>query len=379
MRHFFRRGVLALLTTILLFFSAFPVKSSSAPEGISAESAALICGETGQVIWEKEGNKRLSMASTTKIMTALLALEAAQEKKDPIVSITEEMVAVEGSSMGLQVGDEISLRNLAAGMLLASGNDAANAAALYLAGSQEDFAEQMNARAKKIGLENTHFVTPSGLDAEGHYSTALDMAKLAQEALKNQWFQKLSSSQTCQVRFQIPEKTVSYENHNKLLRLYEGCIGVKTGFTKKSGRCLVSAAYRDGVTLIAVTLSAPDDWNDHCLLLDYGFSVLEPVSFDGRDFSCSVPLAGGTKDDIKVQGLTGEELPLFSEEAEKITKRVFLPRFVYAPLKKGEALGKIVYYLDGTEIFSVPVAAQESVESIQKEKDGIWKKIFGPR
>ena len=378
MQHFIRRGVLAVFAAILVVLSAFPVKSVSLPDGISAESAVLICGETGQVIWEKESEKKLSMASTTKIMTALLALEAAEEKKDPIVSITEEMVAVEGSSMGLQAGDEISLRNLAAGMLLASGNDAANAAALYLAGSQEAFAERMNARAKELGLENTHFVTPSGLDAQEHYSTALDMARLAQEALKNHWFQELSSSRTYQVQFQAPEKAVSYENHNKLLRLYEGCIGVKTGFTKKSGRCLVSAAQRDGVTLIAVTLNAPDDWNEHCLLLDYGFSVVKPVSFNGKEFSLSLPLTGGEKEGVKVQGLEGGELPLFAEEAQKITKRVFLPRFVYAPVKKGDTLGKIVYYLDGTQIFSIPVAAQENVASIQKEKDGIWKKIFGP-
>ena len=165
-------------------------------------------------------------------MTALLALEEAEKEGDPTVTVTEEMVAVEGSSMGLRAGDELPLTGLAAGMLLASGNDAANAVALYLDGSQEAFAERMNRRAVEIGMGNTHFVTPSGLDDEAHYSTAFDMALLAREALKNNKFRELASSGTYQIAFDNPEKKVQYTNHNKLLWLYEGCIGVKTGFTK---------------------------------------------------------------------------------------------------------------------------------------------------
>ncbi len=335
----------------------------------------LISADTGLPLYEKKADIPHSMASTTKIMTALLALEAAEEEGDPIVSITEEMVAVEGSSMGLQAGDEISLSDLAAGMLLASGNDAANAAALYLSGSQEAFAQRMNSRAKELGLKNTSFITPSGLDAEGHYSTAEDLAALARAALQNERFRELSGAKSYSVSFQSPEKTVQYTNHNKLLWLYEGAIGVKTGFTKKSGRCLVSAAQRDGVTLIAVTLNAPDDWNDHMALFDYGFSALEKVSFDGREIAVSLPVAGGEAESVMVRGLPGGELALLPADAAKITKRVFLPRFVYAPVEDGEALGKIVYYLEGSKIFSVSITAQESVDRKEKEEKGLFHRI----
>lgn len=342
---------------------------------VSAQSAVLISGDTSTVLYEKNSRQQMSMASTTKIMTALLALEEAERADDPVVSITEEMVAVEGSSMGLQAGDELTLTNLAAGMLLASGNDAANAAALYLSGTQEKFADRMNRRAAEIGMENTHFVTPSGLDDEEHFSTAYDMALLAEEALKNEEFRRLCSSSTYQVTFKNPEKKVSYTNHNKLLRLYEGCIGVKTGFTKKSGRCLVSAAQRDGITLIAVTLNAPDDWNDHMALLDYGFSKMECVSFDGSSFSASVPVVGAEQHNFQVRGGAGGQVPLPIEEADQVTCRVLLPTFCYAPISEGDPIGRLQYYLGNSPVYSVPVFAAESV-AIQPKKQKFWEKWF---
>lgn len=345
------------------------------PKSISAESSVLITADTGTVLYEKDAHTQLSMASTTKIMTALLALEEAGRSGDPPVDITEEMVAVEGSSMGLQAGDRVTLTNLAAGMLLASGNDAANAAAICLAGSQEEFAVLMNRRAEEIGMEDTHFVTPSGLDDEEHYSTAYDMALLAREALKNQEFRRLASSSVLQVEFLEPEKKVSYTNHNKLLRMYDGCIGVKTGFTKKSGRCLVSAAERDGVTLIAVTLNAPDDWNDHTALLDYGFSTVKSVSFDGSGFTAKVPVAGSAMETVLVRGGTGGSISLPAGEADQIVRRVFLPAFCYAPVKAGDQVGKLQYYLGDSPVYSVPLLAEESA-AIQEREPGFWEKIF---
>lgn len=348
------------------------------PETVSAQSAVLISADTGAVLWEKDAERQMSMASTTKIMTALLTLEEAERTGDPAVDVTEEMVAVEGSSMGLQAGDRITLKNLAAGMLLASGNDAANACALYLDGSTEKFAERMNLRAQELGMEDSHFVTPSGLDDEQHYSTAYDMALLARAALQNSEFQKLASSSTYQVEFLEPEKRVSYTNHNKLLRMYDGCIGVKTGFTKKSGRCLVSAAQQEGVTLIAVTLNAPDDWNDHTALLDYGFSILESVPFNGGDFSARVPVAGSNIDSVSVRAGAGGSLSLPKEQAEKITCRVMLPAFCYAPVQAGERLGRLQFYLDGAEIYSIPITAAESCD-LQEPKPGFWERLFGKR
>ena len=198
-----KRGVAIGLAAALLCLG-LPVSARGEELAVSARSAVLLSGESGAVLWEKNPRERLPMASTTKIMTALLTLEEAERAGDPAVDITEEMAAVEGSSMGLQAGDRLTLANLAAGMLLASGNDAANAAALFLDGSQEGFARRMNSRAEEIGMKDTHFVTPSGLDAEDHFSTAYDLALLAREALENEAFAELAASPRCEVTFIEP-------------------------------------------------------------------------------------------------------------------------------------------------------------------------------
>lgn len=378
MRLKFGRCFCVLVCAAVFVFLGGTALAADPPESLSAQSAVLISGDTGAVLFEKDAHRQMSMASTTKIMTALLTLEAAERSGDPAVEITEEMVAVEGSSMGLQAGDRITLTNLAAGMLLASGNDAANSAACFLAGSQEKFAEQMNERAQELGLENTHFVTPSGLDDEAHYSTAYDMACLAREALANAFFSELASSSTYQVEFLEPEKKVTYTNHNKLLRLYEGCVGVKTGFTKKSGRCLVSAASRDGVSLIAVSLNAPDDWNDHMAMLDYGFASYKSLSLDGSGFSGRLPVVGGKdgKNAVSVYGGAGGSVTVPRDRAESITSRILLPAFVYAPVSAGDRVGRIQYCLDEKEIYSVPLLAGEDVDPAEK-KPGFWERLFG--
>ena len=379
MRSFFKRAAGVLLAVFCCAFFIFPnAPSASAagyPERISAESAALISFDTGTVLYEKNAREKRSMASTTKIMTALLALEEAEQNGDSTVHVTEEMVRVEGSSMGLQAGDELTLFNLCAGMMLASGNDAANTVALTLADTQENFAQLMNLRAQELSLRDTHFVTPSGLDDEAHYSTAYDMAQLARAALKNESFLKIVSSSTMQVEFLQPEKRVSYTNHNKLLRLYDGCIGVKTGFTKKSGRCLVSAARRDGVTLIAVTLNAPDDWNDHIALLDYGFSTVETVTLDGQDFTAEIPVVGGTQETISVRGGAGGTISLSKQEAEQLTRSVLLPKFCYAPVQAGDRIGKLQFSLGGAPVYSVPIYAEGSVSNFVPEPT-FWERIF---
>ncbi len=366
----------ALLLALFLPCAGARAQGASAPEGLSARSAVLICADTGAILYEKDAHTRMSMASTTKIITALLTLEEAERSGDPAVDITEEMVAVEGSSMGLMPGDRLALADLAAGMLLASGNDAANAAALYLNGSLEAFADRMNRRARELGLDDTHFVTPSGLDDEEHYSTAADMAFLARAALENESFRRLCSSPTYTVEFLEPEKKAVYTNHNKLLRMYGGCIGVKTGFTKKSGRCLVSAAERDGVTLIAVTLNAPDDWNDHTALLDYGFSTMKSVSFDGSDFSAALPVVGGERESVTVRGGQGGSVAVPAEQADQITCRVFLPAFCYAPVRKGDQIGRLQYYLGDSPVYSIPILAEEDVGYFTPEP-GFWEKLFG--
>lgn len=379
LKHWRNRAA-ALGLSLCLVGALCPVARAAGPE-VSAQSAVVLTADTGAVLFEKDGHTPRPVASTTKIMTALLALEAAQERGDPLVDITQEMVAVEGSSMGLQAGDSISLTGLAAGMLLASGNDAANAAALYLDASLESFAARMNQRAAALGMEDTHFVTPSGLDGEdaqglGHLSTAYDMALLARAALENQAFRQLCSSPSLAVEFAEPVKRVTYTNHNKLLTQYPGCVGVKTGFTKEAGRCLVSAAERDGALLIAVTLNAPNDWEDHAALLDYGFTQVEPYQLAGGDVRLTVPVVGSPVEVMSLRGSNGGEVTLPLGQGAQVERVVRVPKFLYAPVEAGEQVGEICWYLEGQLLGSAPLTAAGAAP-LQEKAPSLWERLFG--
>ena len=379
LKHWRNRAA-ALGLSLCLVGALCPVARAAGPE-VSAQSAVVLTADTGTVLFEKDGHTPRPVASTTKIMTALLALEAAQEQGDPLVDITQEMVAVEGSSMGLQAGDSISLTGLAAGMLLASGNDAANAAALYLDGSLESFAARMNQRAAALGMEDTHFVTPSGLDGEdaqglGHLSTAYDMALLARAALEDQAFRQLCSSPSLAVEFAEPVKRVTYTNHNKLLTQYQGCVGVKTGFTKEAGRCLVSAAERDGALLIAVTLNAPNDWEDHTALLDYGFTQVEPYPLAGGDVRLTVPVVGSPVEVVSLRGSNGGEVTLPLGQGAQVERVVHAPKFLYAPVEAGEQVGEICWYLEGQLLGSAPLTAAGAAP-LQEKAPSLWERLFG--
>lgn len=367
------KKILFLLAALLLL--PLPTARAANEPGVSAQSAILISGDDGTVIFEKNAHERLAMASTTKIMTALLTLEEAERAGDPIIDITEEMVRVEGSSMGLQAGNRLTLTNLTSGMLLASGNDAANAAALYLGESQEGFAKLMNARAREIGMEETNFVTPSGLDDDEHYSTAYDMALLGREAMMNDEFARIAGSSALQVEFIEPEQRVSYTNHNKLLRIYDGCIGIKTGFTKKAGRTLVSAARREGTTLIAVTLNAPDDWDDHTAMFDYGFETVKTVQMGGEALPETLPVAGSDKQGVTLRMGQRLSMTLPIEQAQGVESRVLLPRFLYAPVMAGERVGRVQYLMGGEEIYSVPIIASEEAGALELPERSGWERF----
>ena len=239
------------------------------PPQVSAKSAALLDGTTGECLCEKNGDQRALIASTTKIMTGLLVCEAGD--LDRTVTVPETAAGTEGSSMYLKSGETLTRRELLYGMMLHSGNDAALTLAISVSGSEAAFVRQMNRRACALNLTQTHFANPHGLDSGENYSTALDLVRLAQAALQNEQFRAVVSTKT----ITCAGRTLT--NHNKLLWRYDGCIGVKTGYTRHAGRILVSAAERGGRMLIAVTISDPDDWRDHVSLLDYGFAVL------GRD------------------------------------------------------------------------------------------------
>lgn len=338
---------------------------------LSAASAVLIEAETGTVLYESNAYEQRAMASTTKIMTAILTIEAGDLDRE--FTVDSYAIMVEGTTMGLKQGDRVSRRDLLYGILLPSGNDAANAAAVSVSGSTGAFVELMNAKAEELGLENTHFVTPSGLDAKGHYTTAYDLAMLTSYAMKNEVFREIVCCKSAKVEFGNPPYQRTLYNSNKMLRLYEGAIGVKTGFTDNARRCLVSAAERDGVTLIAVTLNAGDDWNDHTKMLDYGFTKVKSypldVKYDGR-----VAVAGtGQSTGVYAQPA---EIALTAEQCGKLTRRVLLPNMVYGEVKAGQQIGELEYLLDGEVVRTLPLLADTNVAAESGELN-FFQKLLG--
>ena len=367
-----------LNATFSLFICLFFFNSMSTYAlDVSAKSAILIEAKTGKVLFAKNEHAKMSMASTTKIMTALLALEYGDFNTEIIA--TKEMVTVEGTALGLRVGDKITLEGLVYGMMLSSGNDAANAAALTVDETTEDFAKMMNKRARSIGAKETNFVTPSGLDAEQHYSTAYDMALIAATAMENPKFKEIASSKTAKIKFGNPPKDINISNHNRLLKEYNGCIGIKTGFTKKSGRCLVSAVERDGIRLIAVTLNAPNDWNDHKSMFDYGFSLVQNHRLYADLSIINIPVVGTEKTFLNVVCQDSFDVPLLKDQSSKVTTNIYIDRFLYAPIKAGEPVGYIEYLLDGKVIEKTNILAATTIEtnfSQDEISDNIFTKII---
>lgn len=354
----------ALAAVMLMSAAVLPV--CSAQVETSAEAYALYCPDNGGLLLSSNPDERLSMASTTKIMTALITLEYAG-KDNKTVEFTDEMTA-EGSSMYLKAGERVTLDDLAVGMLMQSGNDAANAAAIAIAGSVEDFAGLMNARAADIGMDNTRFVTPSGLDDDGHYSTARDMALLMAEAMENPRFCEITAQTSMTVHFIEPRgKFVTYPNHNRLLRMYDSCIGGKTGYTDKSGRCLVTVSRRDGMTLIAVTLNDRHDWRDHISLYDFGFENYRAVHPD-TDCPDTIDIAGGVCDTVSLYASAPPVIILPVDKAPALQAGIYLPAFVYAPVKADDTAGKIIYTVNGETVGETPLLYAEDVEYNDKKR-----------
>ena len=370
-----RRWIACGVALAIVLLAVPAIGAQAAKPTVSAKSAVLIDGLSGQILYDYNAHEQRAMASTTKIMTTLLAVESGRMEEELVT--TREMVMVEGSSMGLKVGDTVSLETLCYGMLMASGNDAANTTALYLGGTQQGFARMMNQRAKDIGMTSTNFVTPSGLDDDQHYSTAYDMALLGRAAMQNPLFATMVSRKSVRVSFGNPPYERTLTGHNKLLNMYEHACGIKTGFTKKAGRCLVTAAKKDGALLIAVTLSAPDDWNDHIKLYEYGFSQMErvPLTYNTKDLR--VPVTGGQVPETKV--LCNQiTVCLPKSRAGEITAQVQLEHFLYAPVAFGQPVGKVIYTLDGAQIGSSLLIASGDVVQAQKEEKqpGFWQRVL---
>ena len=329
-------------------------------DDISAKSAVVINRETKEIVFEKNAYEKRSMASTTKIMTALLACESGRLFE--AVEITDSMCGAEGTSLGLKAGYKLRLYDLVVGMMLKSGNDAANAVALFLGGTSENFSKMMNEKAYAIGMRCTNFVTPSGLDDENHYTTAYDMALLGAAASENIVLKNICSQKSMSIDYINPDIRVTYSNHNKLLSYYNGAYGIKTGFTKKSGRCLVSAAKGEKGDFICVTLSASDDWNDHHKLFDYAFeaSVRQDVYIRIPE---SITVEGGVFSELRVSA--DEICTLYFKNEEEIRQRIYLPSFVYAPVKKGDVLGYAELFTNDRILAKIPITAAEGCSSCE--------------
>ncbi len=351
----------ALMKTLCVFlcaallFAFFPCQADaySIIPSVSAHGAILLDAASGKILFEKNANVRLPMASTTKIMTALVALELGAPQR--IVEIDSRAVGTEGSSVYLEKGEKIALGDLLYCLMLASANDAASAIAYAIAGGIDEFAALMNKKARELGLFNTAFKNPHGLDAEGHYTTAEDLARLSAYALNHPDFLKIVSTNSAKIKTDRTERTLF--NHNKLLRNYEGCIGVKTGFTKKSGRCLVSAAERGGLRLVCVTLGAPDDWNDHKTLLDYGFSRFEAANLceKGQVFH-ELPVVSGEPG--RVFAVATENITLTVPKGDSAFSAVIeCDRFLWKRPANGERIGTLVFYKDGKVRAETPLVA----------------------
>lgn len=369
-----KKRVLSAILAVLTALSALcaPVSAEDAAFSVSAASAVLINADTGTIVWEKNAYEQRAMASTTKIMTALLTAEAGELDKK--FTVDSYAINVEGTSMGLKQGDIVTRRALLYGILLPSGNDAANAAAVSVSGSMSAFVELMNKKAAELGLTDTHFANPSGLDAQGHYTTAYDLARLAGVALENPVFAEICRCSDAQVEYGNPPYLRWLSNSNKMLWQYEGCIGVKTGFTDNARRCLVSAAERNGVRLICVTLNAPNDWDDHRKMLDYGFEQVKPTEIVLPN-PVSVPVIGGYEQDVTLVLRETVKLSLSEQESKTVNVELYVQPFLYAGFGAGSRAGSARIYLNGEFVREIELVTAYGVQA-QEQQLGFWQRLW---
>ena len=342
----------------------FPMRVSA----VSAKHGILMDAATGRILYEKDADSRALIASTTKIMTALVVCEQCNVLDR--VQIPKEAVGIEGSSMYLREGEVLTVQELLYGLMLCSGNDAAVALAIYCGGTVEGFVALMNDKAHRMGLENTHFMNPNGLDAPDHYSTARDLAVLSAYAMKNPIFARTVS--TASVR--VGQRYLT--NHNKLLWQLEGADGVKTGFTKKAGRILVSSASRDGRRLICVTINDPDDWADHRNLLEQGFEkyTVKTLVHAGDILGTAAVPQG---DEALVHLVAAEDFVYPVAQGEKVSIRLPEPGFHYAPVVRGQDMGHAHILVDGVAVGKVRLLCGETLEREPEPEKPWWQRIFG--
>ena len=344
------RRVCAFFAAALALFSIFPCQAEAVDT--SAAAAILMDADSGRVLYEQNADSRMLIASTTKILTALAAIR--EGALSDIVTVKREAVLTEGSSMYLKEGEKLTLETLLYGLMLCSGNDAAVAIADHVGGSQAGFAKLMNETARELGMENSSFANPNGLDAEDHYSTARDMARLACAAVENETLLRIVSTRSVT----IGGRTMT--NHNKLLQYLDGCLGLKTGYTRAAGRTLVSCAERNGQRLVAVTLQDGNDWADHQALYEYGFAAYPAhrAAVLGKTLY-RAPVKNGIRATVPLVAAEGFSWPL--AEGEHLEMSVELDAPLTAPLTAGRSVGNAIFTLNGREVGRVALLCGESV------------------
>ena len=356
MRGLLRRGLAAALCCLMWLPAA--AEESASPEGetaapaVSAASGILVHAESGTVLWEQDAHTPMLIASTTKLMTALVALEHCA--LDEEVEILWDDVQVEGSAMYLRPGERYTVEELLYGLLLASGNDAALALARHTAGSVEGFAALMNEKARELGMTESSFQNPHGLDAENHHASAGDLAKLMCAAMEDPDFARICGTRAETVH------GVTYVNHNKLLTTCDGVVAGKTGYTMAAGRSLVTCCERDGMRLVCVTLSAPDDWNDHAALYDWACDVYTDDPGPLEDYLLEIPVLSGTAEVVET---AARDCPrLLRKRSAELSFLVQAPRFVYAPVEEGSYAGTVTLLADGVSLGEAELVFREPVE-----------------
>ena len=355
---------------------AIDLSEAEANNGFSvpASSAILIDAATGSILYAQNADMQRGMASTTKIMTALVILETMTP--DTVVEITPEMTGAEGSSLYLQAGEHLTVEQLLYGLMLESGNDAAEALAIACDGSIEAFAERMNARAQSLGLTHTRFANPHGLSASGHYTTARELALITMEAMKNALFRTIVSTSRMQIPYQDQPGARYLTNHNPILTQYDGMIGVKTGWTTADGKCFVTAAERDGLTLIAVTLGDTNISSTHTSLLNHGFDSFEAIPLQIHT-PIPVPLVGGKAPFLALEAdPQANGLSVCLPKGEKADMRVETSAFVYAGMERGSAVGRVIFSWHGEELASVKLL---TAEDAPVRRLSFWEKLFGAK
>ena len=355
------------LCALLLVLSLTMLPVRGAQPALSASSAILVDAASGRVLYEKNAHDARPIASITKLMTALVAVELRPDLSS-VVTVKQEWTGAEGSSMYLKPGEELTLEELLYGLLLASGNDAALAVAGYCAGDVASFVEKMNKKAADLGMNQTCFANPNGLDDPNHYSTAADMAILARAVLERQELRAIVGTRTAVVA----GRTLT--NHNKLLWQYQGCTGLKTGYTDEAGRTLVSSALREGQELIAVTLNAPNDWADHAALFDYGFANFPLTTIVAEGQWIEIPVTGSLCRFVRAVAPAAIRWPLAAGEEPEVERS--LPERVEAPVEAGFPAGHVTVRLAGEEIARLPLVYAWGA-AVDLAPKGWLERLFG--